>query len=248
MIEKMKHDSLGNRMKMYENTYRYHLLRKVPVIVRVDGRAFHSLTRHMSKPFDPGFMDSMISAAIHTAEGMQGFKLGYVQSDESSFLLHDFDHDETEAWFDYNINKVVSISASTMSVYFNLALSRYTQDFGSLGVFDGRSHNIPNEDTPNYFFWRYQDCKRNSLQMYCQSFFSHKQLHGKGWSDQHVMLHGIGKNWTTGLSWREKNGTFIFPGGKTSNDFVNPNYYDIDYMQIDKWINKNPFKVEASNG
>lgn len=239
-----KHDSLGNRMKeCYEDRYRICLTRRTPVIIRLDGRAFHSLTKHFDKPFDKGFMQSMVFSAIRTAEEIQGYKLGYVQSDEVSILLCDFDKEETEAWFDYNLSKMISISASMMSVYFNIELSRYTHDFGHMGVFDSRAFNVPLDDVPNYFIWRYKDCVRNSLQMYCQSFFSPKQLLNKGSSDQHKMLHDIGRNWAEDLSWREKNGTFIFPGANISDNLGWNG--EINYSIIDNWIKKNPFEKEV---
>src|SRR4030065_891451 len=218
-------NELGDRIKRnYEDSYRIYLTRRTPVIIRVDGKAFHTLTskmkKHLEAPFFPHFMNSMLYAAEKTAEEMQGFKLGYVQSDEASFLLTDYDKLETEAWFNYNLNKIVSVSASTMTAYFN--------DFWELGmtglegkvsVFDARAFNIPKEEIANYFLWRCQDWERNSLSMYCQAFFSHKELMNKGREEQHEMLHSIGKNWATDLSPREKNGTFIFRDGKTVNDF-----------------------------
>lgn len=246
MSKKMENDSLGNRMKGYENCYRIYLTPKVPVIIRVDGEAFHSFTQHLDKPFSQTFMDAIVKAAIYASRRMQGFKLGYVQSDEASFLLHDFEKEETQPWFGYNLSKIITTAATLMSTAFNYAL-----DLSDFAIFDGRAANYPQDDTANYFVWRYKDWQRNSLQMYCQSFFSHKNLDGKGREDQHEMLHSIGKNWAKDLSWREKNGTFIFPGGKTSNDFVDPGYYDINYDLISNWIISNPFErfeKEAQNG
>ena len=113
-------DSLGDRMKsFYEDRSRVYLTRRTPVIVRVDGRAFHTLTKTADKPFDSHLIGVMTRAAIKTANDMQGFKLGYVQSDEASFLLLDTDTLTTEAWFDLNLQKIVSISASLMTAYFN---------------------------------------------------------------------------------------------------------------------------------
>jgi len=204
-------DSIGDRMKKYyEDRFRVYLVRRTPVIIRLDGRAFHSMP--LGKPFDQSFMTAMQCAAESTSFEIQGFKFGYVQSDEASFLLTDFDNLDTEAWFDYNLAKIVSISASLMSVHFNEIFRRASKE-----VFDGRAFNIPREEVANYFIWRYQDWQRNSLQMYCQSFFSHKEMMNKGREDQHEMLHSIGKNWAMDLSSVEKNGIFIFPGEVTSN-------------------------------
>ena len=221
----MEKDSIGNRMKKYyEDRYRIYLTRRVPVIIRVDGRAFHSMD--LDKPFDAEFIAAMRFAAVSTSLEMQGFKMGYIQSDEASFLLTDFDKLETEAWFDYNLSKLTSISAALMSVYFNRAFHR------SVGIFDARAFNVPKEDVPNYFIWRYQDWHRNSVHMYCQSFFSHKELMNKNSYDQHEMLHSIGKNWATDLSSTEKNGAFIFAKDVTSSGDLTRSDFGPDYASI----------------
>jgi len=209
-------DSLGDRQKTYENVNRNFLTRKVPVIIRVDGRCFSTFTRKLNKPFDQGFIDGMVYAATNLASEMQGFKLAYVQSDEVSFVLTDFDEIETEPWFDYNINKMVSISAARMSVDFvNTMLAPDDPRMSNPPIFDSRAFNVPKEDVANYFLFRTKDWSRNSLQMYARSFFSHKQLNKKNKDDIHEMLHKIGKNWTTDLDSQLKNGTFIYKSEET---------------------------------
>jgi tRNA(His) 5'-end guanylyltransferase len=217
-------NDLGSRMKEnYEDRYRIYLTRRTPVIIRLDGKAFHTLTSKCQRPFDQHFINSMLYASEETAKEMQGFKLAYVQSDEVSFLLTDYDNLDTEAWFDYNLNKIISVSASTMSVYFNdffFHTSEIDRKTPSYGIFDGRAFNIPKEEVANYFLWRYRDWERNSLLMYCQSFFSHKEMLNKDKEGQHELLHSIGKNWAMDLSNREKNGTFLLGNGNLIDDFV----------------------------
>lgn len=226
-------DSLGDRMKEnYENRYRFSLSRRMPVIIRVDGKAFHTYTRGLNRPFDAGLINSMITAATSVAEEMQGCKAVYVQSDEASFLLTDYDTLNTEAWFDYNKSKIETIAASTMTVWFN-----HKQDMERKAMFDARSFNVPREEVSNYFLWRARDWERNSLAMYCGAFFSHKQLHGKGKSDKHEMLHSIGKNWTTDLVPMLRNGTFLV---RTDSGFEcrhpEPSFANIDAM-LDPLVN-----------
>lgn len=216
--------SLGTRMKdNYENRERRYLTRRTPVIVRVDGRAFHTLTRKAKKPFDASFVQVMQSAAIAVAANMQGFKLGYVQSDEVSFLLTDFDTLDTDAWFDYNLQKVVSITAAMMTAHFNriagniLARSQGWLPAVDLNppVFDARAFNIPLEEVPNYFLWRAKDWERNSVQMLARSRFSQKELHGKDRAKMLTMLEAEGIRWNE-LPDHLKNGTYI--AAKTPED------------------------------
>lgn len=200
---------LGDRMKAnYESRARHYLTRRMPVIVRIDGRAFHSWTRGLDKPFDKNLMHVMVLAASELADDMQGFKAAYIQSDEASFLLTDYDNLTTEAWFDYCQSKVESIAAAGMTARFNAHYEPGTKP----AMFDGRAFNIPREEVSNYFLWRAKDWERNSLSMYCRAHFSAKQLLGKQRDEQHEMLHSIGKNWATDLTPQERNGTFLLRG------------------------------------
>ncbi len=204
----MKKDSIGNRMKdNYEDRYRIKLTRRMPVIIRLDGKAFHTLTKNREKPFDLRFRKSMVETALYLCREIQGAKCAYVQSDEISILLTDFDRLTTEAWFDYNLQKMTSISAAIASTYF-------TKDYCGVfeyALFDSRAFNIPKEEVCNYFIWRQQDWTRNSLQMLARSCYSHKELHNKNSADIHDMLHTIGRNWND-LNSRWKNGVFIENG------------------------------------
>ena len=196
--------SLGDRIKEYEKVTRTFATKRTPLIIRVDGRAFHTFTKDMNRPFDTKLMSAMVLAATDVANDMQGFKVAYIQSDEVTFCITDYDNLESQGWFNYNLSKIISISSAMMSV--NL--------FKHLGyiktpVFDSRAFNVPIDDVVNVFVWRAQDWNRNSLQMYAHDNFTHKELHGKNKQDMHNMLHGIGKNWTTDLTDQEKNGAFI---------------------------------------
>lgn len=204
----MKKDSIGNRMKEnYEFRSRIKLTRRIPVIIRLDGNAFHTLTRNCEKPFDEKFSFAMCNTAVDLCNEIQGCKCSYVQSDEISLLLTDFDKLNTDAWFDYNKSKIESISASKASLYFTNYY--WKSSSGKFCCFDSRSFNIPKEEVRNYFIWRQKDWIRNSVSMLAQSLYSHKQLHGKNQKDMHEMIHEAGYNWAKlGSKW--KNGIFIY--------------------------------------
>lgn len=220
--------NLGDRIKRYELSYRHFATIRTPLMIRVDGRAFHTFTRGMEKPFDNVLMKSMMLAALAVAKDMQGFKAAYVQSDEVTFCLTDYDSLETTGWFGYNTEKIISISASLMSVNLHKFYPHKTP------IFDSRCFSVPVNDVVNAFLWRAKDWERNSLQMYCHANFSHEQLHKKNISDMHEMLHNIGKNWTTDLSYQERNGTFIINDPNRGDDIelrcdIVPRYNSIDF-------------------
>lgn len=214
----------------YEHRARFYLTRRVPVIIRVDGRAFHTLTSHMQQPFDELFISAMVYAAKAVFDQMQGVKAAYVQSDEASFFLTDYDTLKTEAWFGYNKSKIETISASLMSINFCESIGR--SHGGQLvenmqPCFDARSFNLPREEVANYFLWRAKDWARNSLSMYCRKYFTDSQLRKKDRTAQHELLKTKGRNWATDLKDVCKNGTWIFEDGSTRTDVL-PSYSEIN--------------------
>jgi len=189
-------DSLGDRIKKnYESRAYHYLTRRVPVVIRVDGRAFHTYTRGLKKPFDRLFMDAMVTAAHRVYAEMQGCKMAYVQSDEASFVLTDYDDLETQAWFDYRQNKLESIAGALMSVAFHEATCGL--NYGDLAVFDARAFNVPEAEVANYFLWRAQDWQRNSVQMLAQSVYSHCELQDKSLRQCHKMLADKNHDWAS---------------------------------------------------
>jgi len=216
-------DELGNRMKdQYENRTRYLLPRRTYTILRLDGKAFHTYTKGLNKPFDNSLMQDMNNAVIAMLGEIQGAVFAYTQSDEISVLLTDFEKESTSAWFDGNLQKMTSVAASIITAEFNKLRflrnqSNWSANKSSVfpsdlvpAYFDCRVFTIPDRiEVNNHFRWRQQDCIRNSVSMVAQSNFTHKQLHGKSQRDMHDMLHAKGVNWATDYTDGEKNGRII---------------------------------------
>ena len=146
---KKNKDTLGDRVKAYEAVTKPKLTRRTPVFIRVDGKAFHTFTKGCQKPFDEDLISCMVYATTKTAEQMQGFELAYTQSDEATFMLWDFNQLETQPWFGYEVNKLVSITASLFTAHFNNRWQELTGSRNSLALFDARAFNVPYEDWPN---------------------------------------------------------------------------------------------------
>lgn len=195
----------------YEARARRNLTRRMPVVVRVDGRAFHAYTKGMPSPFSRDLMDSMVASACDVFKEMQGCKMAYVQSDEASFVLTDYDTINTQAWFDYCQNKIESVSAALMSVAFYKSMLRLAGRDDAV-TFDARAFNIPQSEVANYFLWRAKDWHRNSVQMLARSAFSHSQLMNKNIREVTAMLRKAGHNWLA-LPDNAKYGTFIVGSG-----------------------------------
>jgi tRNA(His) guanylyltransferase len=180
--------AVGNRMKRYENSFAVLLPRRIPVIIRIDGRAFHTVTH---KRFGKGWSQDFASMMMHTAtsvyKDIQGCTFCYSQSDEISFLLTDYRTITTEAWFDYDMRKMISISAS-------LASAEFSKLYGENVCFDSRAFSLPQDDVCNYFLWRQIDATRNAIQMAGHENYSHKELQNKNCDTIQEMLFKKGIN------------------------------------------------------
>ena len=125
-----KRDSLGDRMKAnYENVSRTYLTRRTPVIIRLDGKSFHTFTRGFNRPFDALLANTMQSTMKYLCENIQGCVLGYTQSDEITLVLCDYQNINTSAWFDYNVQKMCSVAASMATMAFNCFFKEEMDEF-----------------------------------------------------------------------------------------------------------------------
>lgn len=222
------HDDLGTRMKEYEKRNQYYLQKRTPVAIRVDGRSFHTFTKGFKRPFDDILMKSMQETAKYMCENMGNAKLAYIQSDEITIILTDYDTLETDCWFNYRTDKLCSISASMATMAFNkyfaenvaneileyktsmmpqcVEIQQEIKEYHDTlraavnkgAMFDARCFNIPKEEVTNLIYWRQLDATRNSIQMVGQANFSHKELQNKSCNDIQDMLHE-----QKGINWND---------------------------------------------
>ena len=211
-------DELGTRMKeFYESVPKTRLVRRMPVAIRIDGKAFHTFTRGFQKPFDEILVKSMQDTMKYLCENIQGCVLGYTQSDEITLILVDYQNLNSCAWFDYEVQKMCSIAASMATMTFNKFFTKNVNYFEMThehddtineycttlvnaaekgAMFDARVFNIPKEEVCNLIYWRQLDATRNSIQMVGQANFSHKELQNKSCNMiQEMLFAEKGINW-----------------------------------------------------
>ncbi len=217
----MNKDSLGNRMKNnYEDITRFKLPKRTYSIIRLDGKSFHTYTKNLKRPFDLDFINDIDETAKYLCDNVQGVKLAFVQSDEISLVLTDFDKLNTSSYFDGNIQKIASVTASISTAKFNQLrmirnINTKTQDTNwekvtgktfklnidqcidtMLATFDSRVFTIPTKtEVINYLIWRQQDTVRNSIQNVAQSLYSQKELHCKNTKQLQELIFQKGINW-----------------------------------------------------
>ena len=206
--------TLSDRMKDYEVVSDYRLTKKTPVIVRIDGKAFHTYTKGLDKPFDNILSEAMNYVCRKLIETIQGCKFAYTQSDEISLLLTDWDKSTTDCYFNYRVQKMVSVLASSVTMYFNqyivskvlcwqkseseLSKELFDKWVAKAGcaIFDARAYNLPKEEVCKYFIWRQEDASRNSIQSLGRSKFSFKQMLNKKNNEvQDMLFNEYDINW-----------------------------------------------------
>jgi tRNA(His) guanylyltransferase len=206
--------NVGDRIKeFYEDRTKQLLMRRTITILRLDGKGFSKFTKGLNKPFDDGFSEDMDLTAKFLCEEIQGAKFGYTQSDEITIVISDFDNQETSAWFDFSVQKMVSISASIATAKFNqLRMARACnnadgdlrenmladydiKDF-KLAMFDSRVFQVPTiDEMVNTLIFRQQDCTRNSISMAADALLKGSMEGVKGDVKQDRLFKEAGVNW-----------------------------------------------------
>ena len=228
-------DMLGQRMKnYYEEIPKTRLMRRTPVAIRIDGKAFHTFTRGFQKPFDEVLGNAMARTMEYLCQNIQGAVFGYTQSDEITILLQDYKKLTTDAWFEYEVQKMCSIAASMATMAFNKYFDQEWQKAWPLdrvsqnpdlvntyynasergAMFDARCFNIPKEEAANLIYWRQVDAMRNSIQMIGQANYSHSYLQDKSCEQIKALLrcdfgidwNGLPARWKYGCAWTKSTG------------------------------------------
>lgn len=241
------------RMKGYEKSSSNYLVKKVPVIIRLDGRAFKTLTKDLHKPYDEVILSCMQDTMKYLCENIQGCVFGYTQSDEITLVLTDYENLDSCSWFNYNAQKLASVSASMATYAFIMSFIKsiyYFEDkddsfaeilCGTIRKnvsFDARAFNVPKEDVINNIIWRQQDCINNSIITIGRTYFSHEELVNKS---QKNILHMLEDKY---VYWDDfpnaiKYGICCYKNGKKTEDgYLGRVFEDGSFVYKNNWVGK----------
>lgn len=202
-------DDLGNRMKAYEapSTGR-RVFKGQPLVVRLDGKSFHTFTKGLERPFDQSLSDLMVATMKALVDRFQA-NIGYTQSDEITLVFLSEPEDRGDLNFDGRLQKIETLTASFASVYFNKHLRNYLpQKADELPIFDSRAFAVPNvQEAYHSLLWRQQDCTKNAISMAAQSMYKQSELQGKNGSELQEMMFQKGVNFND-YPFFFKRGTF----------------------------------------
>jgi len=247
----MTKDSLGDRMKDYEQRAFRSLLRRIPLIIRVDGKNFSRWTKGLDRPFDANLKACMDYTMSKLCSDIEGARFGYSQSDEISILVCDYKDVLTQGWFDYRANKIESVVASMATAAFNHACLRVLPKWFSKkgpALFDARAWSLPKEEVSNYFLWRQRDCEKNSISQVAHVHFSTEQLKCKsGNQKQDMLMLEKGINWND-IEPKYKRGSAAYRVTEQVNETVRSRcvvddcipIFSQDRDFVERWIEDDP--------
>lgn len=261
----MKFNSLKEKCEYFRGLSDYRLVPNSYMIVMLDGRSFSNLVKKKFKlPFDERFIRYMNETAAVLCHEIQGAKFAYVQSDEISILVTDFDTPETDACFGYRLCKMQSIFASIASNTFNkLALADAVDEISTLGngvnasdlirdfkmvQFDCKCWTVPSaNDAFCHFLWRQNDCIRNSKQQAAQTYLPNDTLKNKHTDEQISMLkEKMGIDWND-YSDGEKYGRLIYKEEETFNGTIPMKNANGIIEMVPKEFKRNRFKSHGAS-
>lgn len=253
----MKFDSLKEKCEYYRQLTDYRLLPNCYVIIFLDGRSFSSkIKKKFIRPFDDEFIGMMNKTAVHLVKNIQGCKFAYVQSDEISLVMTDFDTPTTDSFFGNRLCKLQSLIASMATAKFNNLMTIYELEKKSyeddspdhiysvndaiccvqdmqLYEFDCKAWNVPTfNDVIGWLLYRQNDCIRNSKQQFAQHYLRHKDLMNKNVDEQiRMVAEQFGERWDA-LDPEQKYGRFVYRTTETYVSPINGNTYTRSYPQV----------------
>ena len=184
-------------------------MRGLPLLARLDGRAFHTFTRDLRRPYDPGMSTAMIETARYLVQEMIAL-VGYTQSDEITLAWYEPSQSTSEYVFDGRFQKIASVLAGMASAKFcQLVAEHLPSKVSETPHFDCRLWQVPTlEDAAEVFIWREDDATKNSITMAAGAHYADGELHGKNSSTKQEMLWQKGVNWNDYPSFF-KRGTYL---------------------------------------
>lgn len=170
-------NSLGSRQKDYEKAYDYQLIKRLPIVIRIDGRSFSRVCRKVKKPYEPFLLEVMADTMFYVATEIDGAVFAYQQSDEITIVVKNDQSSNSEPWYANRIQKIASVSASLATLEFNRAINKFKDKLDLTGdaMFDARVFAVPTvNEAVNNLIWRQQDCIRNAVSGAAQELLGRK--------------------------------------------------------------------------
>lgn len=252
--------SLADRQKEYEQAFDFKIIRRIPIVIRVDGRSFSRITRKLPRPFCPLMMEVMAETMLEVSKKLDGAIFAYQQSDEINFLLRNDQTVDTEPFFGNRIQKITSIAAATTTLAFNRLKESSGLKLAGEAIFDARVVGVPTvTESINNLIWRQQDCTRNAITNAALAELGKKYgrktaakiLHGRNAEERkEILLDDCEIDFDTYYPSKFRYGIAVFKAPKIieteSHGQVTRNKWVIDY-NIPKFTEDREFVLDILN-
>lgn len=162
--------SLAERQESYKSSCDYELIKKLPIIIQLDGRNFSKITKNLQKPYSHDLSRVMQEAMLYTLVDIQGCIFGFTIADEVSFILRNDQTFDTEPWLNNKIQQLSSAVASAFTLAFYKIAFALDLESELLGdpIFKAHSWAVPNiSEAANYLIYRQQEGYKSALRLAC---------------------------------------------------------------------------------
>jgi tRNA(His) guanylyltransferase len=201
--------NLGDYIKQLESqTTKQFMIPRIPIVIRLDGKSFHTFTKGLKRPYDERLSQLMVDTTKYVMKQTNPV-FAYTQSDEITLVYYN-ENIESDIIYGGKLHKLTSIIPGFATAFFNKKLGEYIPEKkDDMIVFDGRVFNTPSLlDAANTVLWREIDATKNSITMASLSVYSHKEIDGKNSSQKQEMLFEKGINWNDYPNFFKK-GTYL---------------------------------------
>jgi tRNA(His) guanylyltransferase len=189
--------ALADRCKSFEAAEAgRRAARGTPLLARLDGRAFHTFTRDLRRPYDEAMSRCMIETARYLVQELNAL-VAYTQSDEITLAWFEPADSPTEYPFDGRYQKLASVLAGLASTrFYQLVLELMPAKVREVPHLDCRVWQVPAlSDAAEVFVWREEDAIKNSTTMAALAHFTDREIHGKDTATKQEMLLARGVDW-----------------------------------------------------
>lgn len=171
---------LSERMREYELASKTRFPKRVPILIRADGKKFSKFVKDFEAPFDSLLGEMLKLTAFNVAKKLDGCVFFTQHSDEMSFFINTYQTLNQKGLMNLTKHKIDSEVASMITLEFvkQLVANDLTHLLDKFKGFDARSWVLPKDEVVNYFFERQTSSKRNSIQMYARQYFTQKEING----------------------------------------------------------------------
>lgn len=237
--------SLEKRIQEYESCFDYRFTRKLPLIIKIEGKSFSKATKNLQRPYSDNLAATFADTMLALVKNIDGATIGYHYSDSISIVSLNDQKLNTDPWLGNRIQDIVSLASSMATNEFNnLAWSdddTYIDgaDISGNALFTAKAFTVPNyTEAINFLICQQFGCAQEAINdaIYYElgKRFSRKEVHeilsGRSVEDRLILLkQQCNIDFRTHYSLDFQRGIACYKVPKTSNIEDEKHKWFVDY-------------------